>query len=269
MKFSNIILLATAEVALGARLTQHRRASHEAKAIKRASQRNSQPRLAATDLTYNETSHVSYSTNWAGAVLVGKNYESVTGTITVPTPSAGYGSSVKAALEGYCASAWVGIDGDTCTTAILQTGVDFCYESGDVSFDAWYEWYPDYAYDFDLKISAGDTIVMTVTATSESKGSAVIENSTTGKSVTHTFTSTEGDLCQTNAEWIVEDFEEGLSLVPFADFDEVEFTDAYATLSTGSTASPADASILDIRQSGEVLTSCSASGETVTCSYTG
>lgn len=189
MKFSTLALLATAEVALGARLTQHRQARHEAKAAKRASQRNSQPRLDATDLTYNETSHVSYSTNWAGAVLIGTDYESVTGTITVPTPAAGTGSSVKAALEGYCASAWVGIDGDTCSTAILQTGVDFCYQDGDVSYDAWYEWYPgeyltqsvvnlrftngkpDYAYDFTLDISAGDTIVMTVTATSDSKGS--------------------------------------------------------------------------------------------------
>ncbi|KUI61454.1 Aspergillopepsin-2 [Cytospora mali] len=269
MKFSTLALLATAEVALGARLTEHRRARHEAKAAKRASQRNSQPRLAATDLAYNETSHVSYSTNWAGAVLIGTDYESVTGTITVPTPSAGYGSSTKAEREGYCASAWVGIDGDTCTTAILQTGVDFCYDSGDVSYDAWYEWYPDYAYDFDLSISSGDVIVMTVTATSESKGTAVIENSTTGKSVTHTFSSTEGDLCQENAEWIVEDFEEGLSLVPFADFDEVEFTDAYTTKSSGTTETPASADILDIRQSGEVLTSCSASGETVTCTYTG
>lgn len=87
--------------------------------------------------------------------------------------------------------------------------------------------------------------------------------------MTHTFTTSEGDLCQTNAEWIVEDYEEGVSLVPFADFDEVEFTDAYATVSSGSTETPASASILDIRQSGSVLTSCSASGETVTCTYTG
>lgn len=126
----------------------------------------------------------------------------------------------------------------------------------------------DYAYDFSLDVSAGDTVTMSVTATSESKGTAVIENSTTGKSVTHTFSSTEGDLCEYDAEWIVEDYEEGLSLVPFADFDSVEFTDAYAT--AGSTTIKAGSgSIIDIRQSGTVYTSCSASGETVTCTYTG
>lgn len=111
---------------------------------------------------------------------------------------------------------------------------------------------------------------MTVEATSTSKGSATLENTTTGKSVTHTFTSTEGDLCEYDAEWIVEDYEEGLSLVPFADFDSVEFTSAYATKSTGATVDAGtDATIIDIRQSGSVLTSCSATGETVTCTYAG
>ena len=51
-------------------------------------------------------------------------WKSVTGTFTVPTPS-GSGS----------ASAWVGIDGDTCGTAILQTGIDFTVSGGSVSYD--------------------------------------------------------------------------------------------------------------------------------------
>jgi len=49
----------------------------------------------------------------------------VTGTFVVPTPSAPDGA----------ASAWVGIDGDTCGNAILQTGVDFDYSGGSISFD--------------------------------------------------------------------------------------------------------------------------------------
>lgn len=114
---------------------------------------------------------------------------------------------------------------------------------------------------------------MTVEATSTSAGTATLENSTTGKSVTHTFASsaTEADLCEYDAEWIVEDFEEGLSLVPFADFGTVEFTSAYATKSTGTTvnAGASGGTVIDIRQSGTVYTSCSATGETVTCSYTG
>lgn len=142
MKFSTVAILATAEVALGARLTEQRRARNAEKLAKRASDRHSQPRIEAADVPYNETSHVSYSTNWAGSVYTTTGVDYVTGTIVVPTPAEGASGGVKAALEGYCASAWVGIDGDTCSTAILQTGVDFCYQSGSVSFDAWYEWYP-------------------------------------------------------------------------------------------------------------------------------
>lgn len=79
----------------------------------------------------------------------------MSGKFTVPSPSVP--SGVDATDGEYSASAWVGIDGNTYSTAILQTGVDFTVStSGEVTYDAWYEWYPDYAYDFDLDISAGD-----------------------------------------------------------------------------------------------------------------
>lgn len=74
---------------------------------------------------------VSYSTNWSGAVQIGTGYDSVTGTIVVPEPSVPSGGS---SIKQYAASAWVGIDGDTCSTAILQTGVDFYAGRGGVSF---------------------------------------------------------------------------------------------------------------------------------------
>lgn len=51
----------------------------------------------------------------------------------------------KLGIEQYAASAWVGIDGDTASNSILQTGVDFYVEGSSVGYDAWYEWYPDYA----------------------------------------------------------------------------------------------------------------------------
>lgn len=76
-------------------------------------------------------SQVSYSTNWAGAVQIGTGYDDITGTIVVPTPEVPSGGSSN---KKYAASAWVGIDGDTCSTAILQTGVDFYAGRGGVSF---------------------------------------------------------------------------------------------------------------------------------------
>jgi hypothetical protein len=101
----------------------------------------------------------------------------VTGTFIVPTPKS-TGSGTQSA------SAWVGIDGDTCGSAILQTGVDFTVTSaGKVSYDAWYEWFPDYAYDFSgISFSAGDSVTVTVVAPSKTKGTATIKNNTKGTS---------------------------------------------------------------------------------------
>ncbi|KAL2155743.1 hypothetical protein VTH82DRAFT_485 [Thermothelomyces myriococcoides] len=204
------------------------------------------------------TSYPEYSANWAGAVQIGTGFTSVYGTITVPSV---YDSNPNAA-----ASAWVGIDGDTCQRAILQTGVSFY---GDGSYDAWYEWIPDYAYSFaNFGLSAGDQIRMSVEATSATTGVATLENLSTGQKVSHTFTNTPSTLCETNAEWIVEDFQEGSSLVPFADFGTVTFTDAYAVGSSGE-VTPAGATIIDIQQGGEVLTSCATQGSDLTCTYIG
>ncbi|KZV64581.1 hypothetical protein PENSPDRAFT_162832 [Peniophora sp. CONT] len=208
-----------------------------------------------------DNANVQYSGNWAGAVLVADNatYTAVTATFTVPKPSGSSGAS---------ASAWVGIDGDTCSTAILQTGVDFNVKDGSPTYDAWYEWYPDYAYDFSgIDFSAGDSVTVTVTASSLTSGTAIIENTTTGKKVSHTFKNQTQPLCETNAEWIVEDFESNGSQVDFANFDTVKFADAKATLIDGSTVGPTGADILDIKMNNTIYTDCSADDSSVTCSY--
>lgn len=129
MKYTTALLLAEAVAA--ARFTEQRRA----RSMERALARSSQPKIIAEGVDANVT-QAQYSTNWAGAVVTTTGVSEVTGRFTVPSVSAGTGSGQS------CASAWVGIDGDTCSTAILQTGIDFCYESGSATFDAWYEWYP-------------------------------------------------------------------------------------------------------------------------------
>ncbi|PMD18859.1 hypothetical protein NA56DRAFT_680570 [Hyaloscypha hepaticicola] len=202
------------------------------------------------------TSAVQYSENWSGAAITspptGQTFNAVSGKITVPTPSAP--SGVASTDGDYAASAWVGIDGNTYSTAILQTGLDFTVStSGAVSYSAWYEWYPDYAMDFDLTISAGDVISMYVNATTTTSGSATIENLTTGKTVTKSLTSTSA-LGGENAEWIVEDFEEGNSLIAFADFGNVTFTDCVAATAESSEG-VSTATIMDIENtSNQVLT---------------
>lgn len=273
MKFSTTILSSSllAATAIAAPLTAQRQARSEARQNARASNRSSHPPLKPGTneiIHFNETSQEQYSSNWAGAVLIGSGYTAVTAEFTVPTPQLPSGASSG---EQYCASAWVGLDGDTCTTAILQTGVDFCIQGSSVTYDAWYEWYPDNAYDFSgITISAGDVIQLTVDATSTTAGTATIKNTSSGQSVTHTFTGGEdGDLCETNAEWIVEDFEEGSSLVPFANFGTVTFSGAEAT-DGSSTVGPSGATIMDIQSSSkQVLTSSSAGSNSVTVKYVG
>ncbi|KAJ6614130.1 peptidase A4 family-domain-containing protein [Mycena sp. CBHHK59/15] len=233
-----------------------------------ARRRMSGPRLPATGVDglaiTNVTSDVEYSSNWAGAVFdsAAGSYTAVKGTFVVPTPK-----SPSSSTAMHSASAWVGIDGDTCGTAILQTGVDFTIEDGEASYDAWYEYYPAVSHDFSgITIHAGDTITVSVIASSSTSGTAEITNETTGKTVSKKLSSS-AKLCGQNAEWIVEDFEEGSSLVPFANFGTVTFTSAEATMSSGSTVGPSGATLIDIKQSSKALTSVSTTSSTVKVSY--
>lgn len=227
-----------------------------AKVSRRASRRDATHPGHHSAPNMRNSSYPQYSNNWSGAVQIGKGFNKVQGTITVPRAS---GSS------GAAASAWVGIDGDTCSSAILQTGVSF-YADG--SYDAWYEWIPDVSHSFsNFDISEGDKIKMLVDASSKKAGVATLENLSTGQKVSHTFTNTPSTLCETNAEWIVEDFESGSSLVPLADFGTVTFTQASAS-GSGGTVTPKGATIIDIESSsGKVLTDCSTSGNDLTCKY--
>lgn len=164
-----LLTLASTLLLAGSALAAPGTAMRRERNLKRAAGRKGNPmiRVDAPEGMSTDIANVEYSSNWAGAILIGTGYTSVTGTFTVPQPStAGSGS------------AWVGIDGDTCDTAILQTGVDWTKSGSSYSYDAWYEWYPDYAYDFSgITIAAGNEIKVTVTATSKTGGTAVIENS--------------------------------------------------------------------------------------------
>ena len=127
-----IILLATATFAAPPSSSHSRR------------RRRSQPLRRIETKVSSESSNQEYSPNWAGSVwesyppvrvfisyhIAGftsvsqGTFTTVAGTFDVPTPSSPDGS----------ASAWVGIDGATCRNAILQTGINFTYDKGNVSY---------------------------------------------------------------------------------------------------------------------------------------
>lgn len=80
MKFSTAICTAVlASTALAAPLTAERRAKHE---NGRKTNRSTNPPQHKHKGAKNE----QYSSNWAGAVLVGSGYTGVSGQFVVPTP---------------------------------------------------------------------------------------------------------------------------------------------------------------------------------------
>lgn len=70
---------------------------------------------------------------------------------------------------------------------------------------AWYEWYPGVQHAFSgISFFLGDSVTVTVTTSSTTSGTAIIENTSTGQTVTQQISSSY-TLCETNAEWIVKD----------------------------------------------------------------
>lgn len=246
--FETIFLFASNAIAAS------RLESRSARALqRRAAPQSHRPEnlKVATTSGQDATTHV-YNTNWAGAVIETTGVEVVTGTFVAPVPSSD-GSG----------AAWVGIDGNDCYTGILQAGIDWTKSSSGVTYTAWYEWWPSsMEYWSDFSIEAGDTIKVTVTATSTTSGVAVLENLTQDTAINNTFTSSEvlSPICQTDAEWIVEDYYENFDFVTFADFGTVGFTAASAVTSAG-TIGLADAEVFDIEQDDVIRTNSSITSD--------
>jgi hypothetical protein len=113
--------------------------------------------------------------------------------------------------------------------------------------------------DFDnFTVKAGDVVNVIVTANGTTAGTATIvnESSSPQQSSTRTFTD-QPPLCKQNAEWIVEDVSNYDGLVPFANFSSVTFVEPLAQTVGYQTYGPGEASIVDIEQDGQILTSTS------------
>lgn len=260
MKFS--IAVAALAAAVSAAPQQLRQRSVDERAgsghrVHRVNKANQKIESATLSHGGSNNARGGYSSNWAGAVKRSTGITRVAGTITVPK----VGSD-----GGHSGAAWVGIDGDSdCGRALLQTGIDFF---NDGTFDAWWEWIPDNVNFFDnFTIAEGDQIFMEVDASSTTTGVATLENLTNGDKVTHDFEKgdTPSTLCETDADWIIEDYEDS-----FADFGSITFTDNSATGADGD-FTPSGANIYNLsKDDGKtVLTDCSVSGSDVTCSYSG
>jgi Peptidase A4 family. len=199
--------------------------------------------------------HGTYSSNWAGAVLENPppsaSYTYVSATITVPTPT----PTPTNNTTYQAASAWVGIDGDTYTTAILQTGVDFYVIDGEPYTDAWYEWYPNTAMYYDeFAVNPGDIIVASVNVMAPNRGVCMVENRSTGETVSKTVSAPKSTATVVgwNAEWVVEDFESAGESVAFVAFDQVCF-EGCAAYADGVAYGLRNATVYELVQDGMVV----------------
>lgn len=96
--------------------------------------------------------------------------------------------------------------------------------------------------------SVGDSISVAVQMLSPTSGTATLTNQNTGASVTETLSApaATNTLTGQNAEFIVEDYSRGGSLVPFTDFCEVTFTGPTIGGASGASYDLSDSNIIQI-----------------------
>ncbi|KAJ7057666.1 protease acp1 [Mycena amicta] len=190
-----------------------------------------------------------------GSAQTGTGFTSVVGTWTVPaiTRRSGQSSSSEPAI-----SQWVGIDGFS-NSALIQGGTLSQLVGSTQENVAWTEMLPAASRDVSLTVSTGNSITTNVHQTSATSGTVSIINNSRGTSIVGTV-SGGTRLSATSAEWILEDFESGSSLVAFAGFPASTFTGS--AVHSGSSVTPAGSTLIDLVQSSE-LCSATLSGSTV------
>ncbi|KAF7318351.1 Acid proteinase A [Mycena chlorophos] len=195
------------------------------------------------------------STNWCGAAVTGTTFSSISGSWVIPaiTRRSGQSTSSEPAL-----SQWVGIDGFS-NDALIQGGTLSQLVGGGQQNVAWTEMLPAASRDTSLTVGTGDHITVNVTATGTTSGTVTLQNTSRGTSIVGTV-SGGSRLSQNSAEWILEDFEQGSSLVAFAGFPTSTFTGT--AIRSGTSVSPSTATLINLVQSS-TLCSATLSGSTV------
>ncbi len=170
------------------------------------------------------------SLNWAGyaATTSGSNaFSNVSGDWTIPTVSTAGGSNSAVAF-------WVGLDGFNSST-VEQIGVAAQVSHKRVQYYAWYEMYPNSAYQIPMSVAPGDQISAAVTYVSTNEYQLALSDLSTGQSYSTLQSSSSG--LRSSAEWITEAPSSGSQILPLADFGTVNFINSSATLDGGTPGS--------------------------------
>ncbi|KAJ7234214.1 peptidase A4 family-domain-containing protein [Mycena rebaudengoi] len=186
------------------------------------------------------------TSNWAGAVITDRTAKWK--SVAVP----------RWGLRGAYISIWVGVDGYTCHSATIKSGLDIeVNATGAVSYTRT----TTQGHHF-TTFSAGNNISLMAIANNFNEQDAVIQY--LSKVSTFMFTFNLGPvLCQADAIWGIEAWQAGDARVPFT----VEFTHAMATRLDGTVVGPGNATVINTEENGAVLSSCSTTESTVSCSF--
>ncbi|HKZ87803.1 MAG TPA: G1 family glutamic endopeptidase [Candidatus Bathyarchaeia archaeon] len=168
-----------------------------------------------------------FSLDWAG-YAVSSNLIApqpfvvgVKGSWTVPR--------VVASVDDSYSSAWIGIGGQLDET-LIQCGTEHDFTNGREQYLVWYELLPANAVTVNgIKISPGDNIKASIAFvnTSTNDWTLEIENLSNGQSFRRNFAYNSSKL---SAEWVVERPTVNNQITDLADFGEITFTDAKATI---------------------------------------
>jgi len=172
------------------------------------------------------------SSNWAGYVVrpgAARRLRSVSGTWVEPAVKCTAGQASYSAV-------WVGLGGYSQTAKGLeQIGTDSdCTRSGHAVYSAWVELLPAGPTGLNVKVHPGDRVTASVTVIGRD-ATLGLRNLTSGERASRTVRVRSQDV--SSAEWIVEApsacFADGsCQTLPLADFGNVAFTGASATLGT-------------------------------------
>jgi hypothetical protein len=173
------------------------------------------------------------SANWSGQALANGNTafsSSSFGQILAQWVVSGVQQPVGTCSGTDVSSTWVGIDGLTASTDVLQAGTegDAACSNGITTenYYPWFEWYPGYEYEItNFPILRGTSIYVIVEAISATTANATYINLQTNQYTVVGFKAPAGVLLRGNsAEWIIERPTLGSILGTLADFGIIAMT---------------------------------------------
>lgn len=168
------------------------------------------------------------SRNWSGYAATGGVFTGISASWTIP--------SVVTSESASADATWVGIGGIS-SSDLIQVGTQTIAQSGNVSYEAWYELLPATSVPVSITVHAGDSITASLLQNQNNEWQVSIRDNTSGQSFS---TAAQDHSSLSSAEWIEEMPNDQSGYIPLDNFGAVSFTNALA-VENGNTVTPAAA----------------------------